>query len=581
MKKIFLILLCSLGWAQIPTQTMGTVNTVGSVTLGGAAGVALQSITVLPSNFTSPLGVAINYSALATFSDGSTSDVTAQATWTLSPPGIATNTANVVTCVAAGATGVRAAVAGIQGSTNLTCQAVQIAPSGVLSAAFQNVAYTQQFTGIGGTPPYTFASSDLPAWATLGTSTGLLSGTPVTLGTYNFHVTLADAVADTTGPVLMTVDVVVQPSEDNRYCNTNETTNFSPSTDGGATLPTNCVYTGIANTPATSGNVLYVCPPTERNRLTGTLVNGCANAQTPGFMNYYNSVQSAMNAAHCGDWVQLLAVSYAPGGGSFSQNIFNEDLTIPATTCAWGTPPGGIWVTTAKTSGQPYDIGGNGYENLPAPGTRISPAWGGQTSIVGMPDYNQPTAAGIYMPAIRCFFTGPLCQDLATPAGSTGASAWRFIGIEFTAPHGREVDGGSPVGYPTTTQLCPNNFNGTRQCSPGYNNPLVSIGCTNYPQATCGVTGAQHIILDRVWLHSCDDKTEITCLDSAREGLEMQGGKYLAIVDSYINGFKCMSGIGPCVEAHGISGGNEKNTGDGGPSKIVNNFVSASSVDIF
>jgi hypothetical protein len=56
-------------------------------------------------------------------------------------------------------------------------------------------AYNFQFTGSGGTPPYSWnlASGSLPAGLMLNSSTGLLNGSPTTANTYNFTVQLVDS----------------------------------------------------------------------------------------------------------------------------------------------------------------------------------------------------------------------------------------------------------------------------------------------------------------------------------------------------------------------------------------------------
>ncbi|MGH8079223.1 MAG: putative Ig domain-containing protein [Lysobacter sp.] len=57
------------------------------------------------------------------------------------------------------------------------------------------VAYSQTFTGSGGTAPYTFAvtAGALPAGLTLNTTTGALTGTATAAGTFNFTITATDA----------------------------------------------------------------------------------------------------------------------------------------------------------------------------------------------------------------------------------------------------------------------------------------------------------------------------------------------------------------------------------------------------
>jgi Putative Ig domain/Spy0128-like isopeptide containing domain len=70
------------------------------------------------------------------------------------------------------------------------------------------VAYSNQLTVTGGTSPFTWSisSGSLPPGITLGASTGLLSGTPTTAGTYNFTVKVTDKSGLTdTKPVTLTI----------------------------------------------------------------------------------------------------------------------------------------------------------------------------------------------------------------------------------------------------------------------------------------------------------------------------------------------------------------------------------------
>jgi Putative Ig domain len=67
-----------------------------------------------------------------------------------------------------------------------------LSPS-TLGAAAVGAAVSQQLTAGGGTPPYTFsAAGTLPTGLTLSTS-GLISGTPTTAGSYQFTVTVNDS----------------------------------------------------------------------------------------------------------------------------------------------------------------------------------------------------------------------------------------------------------------------------------------------------------------------------------------------------------------------------------------------------
>jgi subtilisin family serine protease len=61
----------------------------------------------------------------------------------------------------------------------------------------RGVATSLQMSASGGTPPYTWSATGLPAGLSINTSTGLISGTPSTVATYNVTVTARDTGART------------------------------------------------------------------------------------------------------------------------------------------------------------------------------------------------------------------------------------------------------------------------------------------------------------------------------------------------------------------------------------------------
>jgi len=93
----------------------------GSTTLT-VTGATLVSIAVTPTNPALGVGVSQKFTATGTFSDGSVSDVSSNATWSSSDYGVATidTTSHTATTIAAGSTTIAAAVGSVTGSTTLT-----------------------------------------------------------------------------------------------------------------------------------------------------------------------------------------------------------------------------------------------------------------------------------------------------------------------------------------------------------------------------------------------------------------------------------------------------------------------------
>jgi hypothetical protein len=76
-----------------------------------------------------------------------------------------------------------------------------------------------------------------------------------------------------------------------------------------------------------------------------------------------------------------------------------------------------------------------------------------------------------------------------------------------------------------------------------------------------------HLVVDRSWLHGAlQDETHV--------GVNVNGMTNVAVVDSYLSDFHCISRSGACTDAHAVAGG-VSDTQDG-PFKIQNNFLEAS-----
>ena len=73
------------------------------------------------------------------------------------------------------------------------------------------ILYNQTLAATGGTPPYSWSSTTLPPGLYLGTSTGVISGTPTTVGTYGFSVAVTDA-AGTSLSTALSIIVAINPT---------------------------------------------------------------------------------------------------------------------------------------------------------------------------------------------------------------------------------------------------------------------------------------------------------------------------------------------------------------------------------
>jgi len=157
----------------------------------------LAQIGVTPANTTILTGTSQPFTATGTYADGSTLNITGQATWTSSNPAVATiSAAGLATGVSAGTTMISASLAGMEGVTALT---VETAPLGITTASLPggvvNVGYSGALEASGGTTPYTWsiASGSLPPGLTLNATSGAISGTPTATGAFSFSVQVNDA----------------------------------------------------------------------------------------------------------------------------------------------------------------------------------------------------------------------------------------------------------------------------------------------------------------------------------------------------------------------------------------------------
>lgn len=561
MRKLLagIIILASslLGWSQSEVDITGSGTVSGSATVGSLdSGVSLVSIVVAPANSVQVVGAQVPFSAIGTFSDSSTLDLTSQVTWT--GVGIfTTNVQNTFTCVGAGVEAIVASLSLIVGTTDLTCQSVRFTPTGPFTAS-QGQPFAQLLTGTGGVPPYSFSASGLPGWLVLN-NTGCgasqidcdLTGTPSSLGAYTFNVTVTDAIFNIF-TASVTVNVVTVGTEDNRYCNTDGTTTVSGQLDGPANLIQKCVYNKISSTPATciapgcTVPILFVCPATQVDG-SGHVIPNCASHTPP----YYNTIQAAFNAlTSCGQWVQIYSKSGFPNP---TQNVYDEVLTFPSLTCGPNDPTGHgqwVWVTS-------FD-----YTSLPAPGSRISPSWVGQTSLPGRPSFPGPSTPGVYAPFINptqatCNANfGAGCVILTVGGNGKVPSGIRFMGLEFA-------------------------WTKTHTTAPGFFGAQIQSGCStdDCPQ------GASFIIYDRIIQHACQDKSDVICTDAAPVGMQLVNGNSQSLINSYLYGFKTIGDnrgfLGPQDESHAISGGNIQGTCVDGPNQIVNNYIEAASQPFF
>jgi type IV pilus assembly protein PilY1 len=121
----------------------------GSTTLTVVPWPTLVSINVTPANPTIDVGQTLHFTATGVYSDGTTANLSALATWTSSAPAFATLAGNIASGVAPGVTTITATDGTISGSTTLTVVPAPIPPP-PLECPGGDVSYLMEFNFAGG-----------------------------------------------------------------------------------------------------------------------------------------------------------------------------------------------------------------------------------------------------------------------------------------------------------------------------------------------------------------------------------------------------------------------------------------------
>jgi uncharacterized protein YjdB len=135
------------GTANI-TATSGSVSGTAALTVTGAT---VTSVVVKPANSNMPVGTTKQFTATASFSDGSSENVTASVLWGSSKPGVASiNNQGMVSSVATGSTTISAVLGSVTGTTSLTVTTVKLVGIAILPSNPRIEARTfVKFTAVG------------------------------------------------------------------------------------------------------------------------------------------------------------------------------------------------------------------------------------------------------------------------------------------------------------------------------------------------------------------------------------------------------------------------------------------------
>ena len=314
--------------------TYGTFNFTAKVvdSTGAAAGTTTAncSIVISPPTLvltcptsTGQVGVAYSSALLAS---GGVPPYTFSITSGSLPPGLTLNTSTGAitgtpttygtfnfTAKVVDSTGTAA------GTTTANCSIVISPPTLVLtcptSTGQVGVAYSSALLASGGVPPYTYSitSGSLPPGLTLNTSTGAITGTPTTYGTFNFTAKVVDSTGTAAGTTTANCSIVISPPTLTLVCAssaakvgfaysssvvaTGGTPPYTFSIISGSLPPglTLNPFTGaITGTPTSEGTFTYTVEVTDATGATATAsctitTTTCGSALTPITYNVHEN----------------------------------------------------------------------------------------------------------------------------------------------------------------------------------------------------------------------------------------------------------------------------------------------------
>ncbi len=238
-------------------------------------------------------------------------------------------------------------------SLTVTPPVLTVTPaSGNLTAATVGSAWSQSLTVSGGTSPWTWSASALPAGITLDTSAGTLSGTPAA-GSYSFQVTATDT-NGATGSASYTLVVGAaspQASDSTASVAANSSSNpITLSLSGGTATAISIVSPPAHGSLAVSGVTVSFTPATGyagSDSFTYTATNSSGTSAstrvsltvTPVLLTL-SPGSGALPAATAGSsWSQTLTASGGSMPYSFSATTLPTGVTLnPATGVLTGTP---------------------------------------------------------------------------------------------------------------------------------------------------------------------------------------------------------------------------------------------------
>jgi len=517
-------------------------------------------------------------------------------------------------------------VAQAAGAQNGTQNNLQV--SGNLPAGTVNQSYNAVLAVSGGSSPYQFSvkTGVLPPGISLNAATGAFSGTPTTAGNFSFEVIVTDSPLHDQGNRTFVIDVgdvgsggnvKVSVSPTNATLFSSQRQQFTATVSG----TSNTAVTWSATAGSVNGNGLYTAPTV--NSQTSVFVTATSNADTTK-----SSTAAVIVDPANGQGPQITTGTLPQGqqGNTYSDVFTATGGTTPYSwSISAGTPPPGITMNAnGDFAGMPTTVGTFNFTVMVTDATNKTASGNFSVRVVAGSGYDGPAQLPIATvsssmadtPApgsvitvnaggnLQSALNSAQCGDkIELQAGATFTGAFQFPAKNCDNTHWIIVrtsssDSALPaegqrltpcyagvaslLGRPQYPCNNPQNVLAKLILSGGGDGPVIfQSGANHYrligleltrpaggktaPALISHAHGgtANYIVLDRSWLHG-------TTQDDTRDGFELGGTNYVAVVDSYFSDFHCANA---CTDSHAVSGG-IGNYQDG-PYKIEDNFLEA------
>lgn len=413
---------------------------------------------------TTTTATALNYTILGT---GSPTSFNA----TSMPTGLSINTATGAltgTVAAAGSYSITITATNVWGSGSNTLVLTVNPPAPVINStltasASTTAAFNYQITATNS--PTGYNATGLPTGLTVDTTSGIISGTPTQVGTFNVTISATNVTGTGSATLVLTVTTPGAPV-------------VSSAATATGTVGTPFTYSIVANNAPTSYAATGLPPGVTVNTSTGVL------SGTPTTSGVYYASLTATNQAGTGASTVSITIYQATGGVRFAYEGFNYAAGASVSTGTEISPSAfgfsGAWTTTQKTVSP-----GLVFTGIPSLGTCVQ--WSSNVNPTRTFNMNVAPAG-----------TTKVDTDSVTRIGSAGTNIWIRVllqaGTDADPTHACNISltGVSSGG---ANKLSIGNLGNTVAASQGFWSIYHSTAAGNNGKSNVAITAGQTVML--------------------------------------------------------------------------------------